>query len=242
MADSADMMALIREATAGNQRSATALFERFRERLLRMIRLRMDHRLRGRVDPEDIVQDAYLDAAQRLREYAANPPMSFFVWLRFLTAQKMIDAQRHHLGTEKRDAAREVSIYRGPMPEASSASLAAQLLGRITSPSMAAIRAETQIKVQEVLNMMDAIDREVLALRHFEHLTNGEVAELLSLTPAAASKRYVTALKRNRGQKHGTKQRDKCHCQDPFPKALDTPQRVPSSAAPLTNTIRLLPL
>ena len=196
MADSAEMLALIQKAVAGDQQAVTALFERFRERLLRMVRLRMDHRLRGRVDSEDIVQEAYLDAAQRLENYAAKPTMSFFIWLRFLAAQKLVDAQREHLGTEMRDAAREVSLYRGPMPEASSASLAAQLLGRLTSPSLAAIRAETQIKVQEVLNAMDPMDREVLVLRHFEHLGNRETAELLGISPAAASKRYITALKR----------------------------------------------
>ena len=196
MAETAEMDALIQQAGAGDQLAANELFVRFHDRLLRMIRLRMDHRLKGRVDSEDIVQEAYLDAAKRLKDFAARPSMSFFLWLRFLTAQKLIDAQRHHLGVSKRDAAQEVSLYRGPMPEASSASLAAQLLGMLTSPSTAAIRAETQIKVQQVLNTLEHIDREVLVLRHFEHLTNGETAELLSISPAAASKRYITALKR----------------------------------------------
>jgi RNA polymerase sigma-70 factor (ECF subfamily) len=190
------MGVLIQQAAAGNQQAATALFVRFHDRLLRMLQLRMDHRLKRRIDSEDIVQEAYLDAGQRLKDYAANPPMSFYVWLRYLTAQKLIDAQRHHLGVEKRDARREVSLYRGPMPEATSASLAAQLLGRLTSPSVAAIRAETQIKVQEVLNAMDPIDREVLVLRHFEHMNNSEAAELLSISPATASKRYIMAIKR----------------------------------------------
>jgi RNA polymerase sigma-70 factor, ECF subfamily len=195
-ADSAALDGLIQQAVAGDQQAASALFVRFHDRLLRMIHLRMDQRLKGRVDSEDIVQEAYLDAAKRLKDYAARPSMSFFLWLRFLTAQKLVDAQRHHLGVGKRDAGQEVSLYRGPMPEASSASLAAQLLGMLTSPSMAAIRAETQIKVQQVLNVLDPIDREVLVLRHFEHLTNGEAAELLGISPAAASKRYITALKR----------------------------------------------
>lgn len=194
--DSADTHALIDQAVAGDQRAAGDLFAHFQDRLLRMVRLRMDNRLKGRVDSEDIVQEAYLDASRRLKDYAADPPMSFFLWLRFLAAQKLIDAQRHHLGVEKRDVNREVSLYRGPMPEATSAALAAQLLGRLTSPSMAAIRVETRIKVQEVLNAMEPIDREVLVLRHFEHLDNGEVAELLAISPAAASKRYITALKR----------------------------------------------
>jgi RNA polymerase sigma-70 factor (ECF subfamily) len=196
MSDQQEMDALIELAAAGDQHATTLLFQRFHDRLLRMVRLRMDRRLKGRIDSEDIVQDAYLDAALRLKEYAAEPPASFFVWLRYLVAQKLVDAQRHHLGVEKRDVNREVSLYRGPMPEATSAALAAQLLGRLTSPSQAAIRAETQLKLQAVLNAMETIDREVLVLRHFEHLSNGEAAELLNISPAAASKRYITALKR----------------------------------------------
>jgi len=199
MSDSEEIDHLIGQAAAGDQPSATALFARFHERLLKMIRLRMDRRLKGRVDSEDIVQEAYLDAARRLRAYAADPPMSFFLWLRFLAAQKLIDAQRHHLGADKRNAGLEVALNRGPMPEATSASLAAQLLGRLTSPSLAAVRAETQIRVQEVLNAMDPLDREVLVLRYFEHLSNAEVAEFLEISRSAASKRYIMALKHLKG-------------------------------------------
>ena len=193
-----DIEQLLGRAAEGDQEASTALFGRFHQRLIKMVRLRMDRRLKGRVDAEDIVQEAYLDASKRLASYAAQPAMSVFLWLRFLAAQKLIDAQRHHLGVDKRNAELEVSLYRGPMPEATSASLAAHLLGRLTSPSLAAIRAETQLKVQDVLNAMDPIDREVLVLRHFEHLSNGEVAELLTLSKSAASKRYIVAIKRLR--------------------------------------------
>jgi RNA polymerase sigma-70 factor, ECF subfamily len=196
MSDSDGANALVALATRGDRKAAAELFARFHERLLKMVRLRMDRRLQGRVDSEDILQEAYLDASQRLPGLADNPPSSFFLWLRFLAAQKLIDAQRHHLSADKRNAGLEVSLYSGPMPEATSASLAAQLLGRLTSPSLAAIRAETQLKVQEVLNTMDPIDREVLVLRHFEHLSNNETADLLGITKAAASKRYVSALRR----------------------------------------------
>jgi RNA polymerase sigma-70 factor (ECF subfamily) len=103
---------------------------------------------------------------------------------------------RRHLGTKMRGAAQEISLHRGAWPQASSVSLAAQLLGAFTSPSRAVIRAETQLRVQGALNSMDPIDREVLALRHFELLTNGEVAQVLGLSKAAASNRYVRALKR----------------------------------------------
>ena len=122
--------------------------------------------------------------------------MPFYLWLRSLTGQKLIDMHRQHLGAKMRDAAQEVSLYRGALPQASSVSLAAQLLGRLTSASRAAIRAETQIRVQEALNSMDPMDREVLTLRHFEMLSNEEAAQVLGLSKSAASNRYIRALKR----------------------------------------------
>jgi RNA polymerase sigma-70 factor (ECF subfamily) len=103
---------------------------------------------------------------------------------------------RQHLGAKMRDVGQEISLYRGALPQASSASLAAQLLGRLTSPSRAAIRAELQIRVQELLNSMDPIDREILTLRHFEMLSNEETAKVLAITKSAASKRYIRALER----------------------------------------------
>ena len=120
--------------------------------------------------------------------------MPFFLWLRFLVGQRLAEQHRQHLGAQARDAGREVSLYRGAMPETTTAALAAQLLGRLTSPSQAAIRAERKIRLQEALNSMDPIDREVLALRHFEQLSNGETATVLGLDKSAASKRYARAL------------------------------------------------
>ena len=158
--------------------------------------MRLDRRLQGRVDPSDVLQDAFLDITQRLPEYVAQPEMPFYLWLRLLTGQRLLALHRRHLGAQMRDAGQEVSLYRGALPQASSASLAAQLLGRLTSPTQAAIRAELQIKLQEALNELDPIDREILTLRHFEELTNNETATVLGLQKAAASNRYVRALKR----------------------------------------------
>lgn len=167
-----------------------------RERLKQMVRLRMDRRLQGRVDPSDVLQEAYLECAKRFAEYQANPSMPFYLWIRFLTGQKLIDLHRRHLGTKMRNAGQEVSLYRGALPQASSESLAAQLLGRLTSASRAAIRAETQIRVQEALCNLDPMDQEVLTLRHFEMLTNEETAQVLGIKKTAASNRYIRALKR----------------------------------------------
>jgi RNA polymerase sigma-70 factor (ECF subfamily) len=176
--------------------SLTALFVRHRDRLRRMVRLRLDRRLLGRVDPSDVLQEAYLDIAHRAEEYLANPTMPPFLWLRFLTAQRLTALHRQHLGAQLRDAGREISLHRGAIPQATSVSLAQQLLGRLTSASQAAIRAELQTRLQVVLNSMDPVDREVLALRHFEELTNAETAQVLGLQKAAASNRYIRAIKR----------------------------------------------
>src|SRR5207302_4122976 len=127
---------------------------------------------------------------------ARAPTLPFFLWLRHITGQKLITAHRQHLGAQVRDADREVSLYRGALPQASSMSLAAQLLGRLTAPSQAALRAELQIRVQETLNGMDPMDREVLTLRHFEMLTNAETAAVLGIKKSAASNRYIRALER----------------------------------------------
>jgi RNA polymerase sigma-70 factor (ECF subfamily) len=161
-----------------------------------MVALRLDHRLQGRFDASDVIQEAYLEASRRLADYLKQPNMPFFLWLRFITGQKLLELHRYHLGAQARDAGREVSLYRGSLPETTSAALAAQLLGHLTRPSEAAIRAETKVRLQEALNRMEPLEREVLALRHFEHLSNAETAQVLGIQESAASKRYLRALKR----------------------------------------------
>jgi RNA polymerase sigma-70 factor (ECF subfamily) len=196
MANSDETDRLLKGAAQGVSQDWGALLERHRARLRRMVALRLDRRLQGRVDASDVIQEAFLEASARLPEYLRQPDMPFFLWLRFLTGQKMLELHRHHLGAQIRDAGREISLYRGSLPEASSVALAAQLLGHDTRPSEAAIRAERKIRLQETLNSMDPVDREVLALRHFEQLNNAETAEALGIQESAASKRYIRALKK----------------------------------------------
>src|SRR5262249_14924485 len=145
----------------------------------------------------DVLQEAYIDALKRLPRYQADPSMPFFLWLRWVTVQRLIEAHRQHLGARARDAGREVSIDRGGGPAASSVRMV-ELIGDLTSPSQAAQRAETMGQLQQALDGLDPIDREVLALRHFEELSNHETAAVLGIQPAAASKRYVRALERLR--------------------------------------------
>lgn len=188
---------LLHRALAGDESALAALFDGYRDRLRRMIRLRLDRRLSGRVDSSDVLQEAYLDVRKRIAEYARDPAiMPFHLWLRLIAGQKLTDLHRYHLGAQMRDAGQEVSLHRGAFPQANSVSLATQLLGKMTSASKAAIRADHKLIVQEALNGMDPIDREVLALRYFEHLSNEETAQVLGLTKSAASNRYIRALKR----------------------------------------------
>jgi RNA polymerase sigma-70 factor (ECF subfamily) len=187
---------LIRRAGQGDTTGLEALFEQYRARLRRMIKLRLDRRLQGRVDPSDVIQEAYLEVSRNLAEYLREPSLPFFLWLRLVTGQKLALVHRKHLGVQARDAGREVSLYRGALPEATSAALAAQLIGRHTSPSQAAAKAELKIRLQDALNSMEELDREVLALRHFEQLTNVETARALGISETAACNRYVRALDR----------------------------------------------
>jgi len=184
--------AVLERLRGGDQAALGELFAEHRDRLRRMVELRIDHRLKGRVAPSDVLQEAYIDALKRVPHYFAKPDQSFFGWLRLVVGQRLADVHREHLGAAKRDAGREVGLA----PAADSGCLAGFLAGHLTSPSGAAQRAEAVLGVERALDQLDPTDREILALRHFEELSNGETAEALGIQPAAASKRYVRALAR----------------------------------------------
>lgn len=195
--DDRDLVDLLARLRGGDQSALAELFARHRDRLRRMVELRIDPRLNGRVSPSDVLQEAYIDAVKRLKHYFEKPDESFFGWLRLIVGQRLADVHREHLGAAKRAASQEVSLDRAG-PAASSTCLAGFLVGRLTSPSHVAQRAEALAAVEEALNQLDPLDREVLALRHFEELSNNEVADMLGIQRAAASKRYVRALARLR--------------------------------------------
>ena len=183
-------------ALEGNPQALGELMQICRDKLLKIIRFRINPRLRSRLDEEDILQEALVEATTRFPAYREDPEMPFFLWLRFIAVQKVMQLHRKHLGVQARDASREISIFAQPQPHASSAILAAHLMGKHTSPSIAAMRAELALKVERALNSMNDVDREILALRRFEGLKNGEVAQLLNITKTAASNRYIRALER----------------------------------------------
>jgi|SRR5579872_6013866 len=196
--ESAETAQLLARAAAGDREALDDLFARHQERLWRMVRLRLNRRLQGRVDETDVVQEAFVEASRRLGEFLDNPQAPFFLWLRQLTLFKLSDVHRTHFGATMRDANRDVSIYSGAMPEGTSESLAAQLLATLTSPSQAAVRIEKQMRVQEALDKLSPVDREILTLRHLEELSNLEAAQVLGMSPSGTTARHVRALKRLR--------------------------------------------
>ncbi len=158
----------------------------------------IDARLRSRLDASDILQEAYLDVSRDLVSYLAAPRLRPFLWMRLHVGRRLAIAHRQHLGTRMRDAGLEIPLHHHPIPGASSVGLALMLVGRGTSPSQAAQRAERVAMVQEALNGLEAIDREILALRHFEQLSRSEAAAILGIDPATGAKRYFRALTRLR--------------------------------------------
>jgi RNA polymerase sigma-70 factor (ECF subfamily) len=192
-----DSDALVERAAGGDSAALAEMFRRHRKRLRQMVRLRLDRRLQGRVDPSDVIQEAYIDAARKVPEYARErSELPFYLWLRLVVGERLLRIHRQHLGTVMRNAGREVSLYRGALPQASSESLAAQLMGRFTTASHKLIRAEVQLQLQQALNQMDPMDREIIMLRHFEELSNVEASRVLGVSPQAASNRHVRAMAR----------------------------------------------
>lgn len=177
------------------QKTFAGLFQQHRNRLRLMLELRLDPRLQRRIDPSDVIQEAYLEAARRLDAYLKDLPMPFYLWLHRLARQRLLALHRHHF-LECRDVCREVRIWGEETLETSSAALATHLLREEPSPSGCAVLAEIRAQLREALERLDPVDREVLALRHFEQLSFGEVAKALGIEASAASKRYYRALGR----------------------------------------------
>ena len=158
-----------------------------------MVAVRMNQKLQGRVDASDVIQDTFIEASRALDAFLENPTMPVFIWLRQLAGEKLIQAHRNHLGAQKRAAGREQQSY-GGAPAATSQSLAIQLAANMTSPSQAAQKKEAKDQLMAALENMDEMDREILTLRHFEHLSSRETADVVGMSYEAVKKRYVRAL------------------------------------------------
>lgn len=195
--DSAEIRELVLRTGGDEEEALAELFSRHGERLERMLRLRLSRRLQGVVSSADVLQEARAAAGRELSDYLANPTLPPFLWLRQITGRELHKIHRAHLGSVP-EQDEGVSLHRGALPGANSLSLAAHLLGSMSASSADAVKVETRMHVQEALNAMDEMDREILALRHFERLDTDEIARVLSLSKRDVGKRYLRAIKRLR--------------------------------------------
>jgi RNA polymerase sigma-70 factor, ECF subfamily len=196
MPDTTEEPELLTRLRGGDQPALGVLYDRYRDKLRRMVQIRLDPRLKGRVAPSDILQEAYIDALKRYPHYFDKDDQPFFGWLRLIVAQRLADVHREHISAKKRDVRNELAFGHPRGGLGSSACLASCIAGTLTSPSHAAVKNEYLVQLEIALNQLDQVDREILLLRHFEELSNAETAAVLGLLPPAASKRYVRALAR----------------------------------------------
>ena len=189
---------LLAQAAAGDGAAWGSLLTDHEERLIRMVAFRMDPRLRGRIDAADVVQEAFVQASAHREDFFRVPEMPLFLWLRKIVSNKLFELHRHHLGTHMRDAKRDIPLEAPQNWDDTAEALWLHLSGHLTSPSAAAVKREARTRLAEALDRMDATDREVLMLRHFEQLTNAEAARVVGIEERAAGKRYLRALARLR--------------------------------------------
>lgn len=196
--NSPETQKLLDRVGQGEEAAVEQLLAEHRESVRRMISLRLDPAIARRVDASDVVQDVLLEASRRLRDYLKSPPMPFHLWLRHLAKDHLIDAHRRHRLAQKRGVDREQPLVPAGFADQSSVELAGRFIDQELTPASAAIRQELERRLHAAIAEMDEADREVLVMRHFEQLSNQEVAAELELTEAAASMRYLRAVRRLR--------------------------------------------
>jgi RNA polymerase sigma-70 factor, ECF subfamily len=184
---------LLRKAKAGDRKAFEELFARHQDFLRRFVEMRIDPKLRSRVDPSDVVQETHLEAFARLEDYLAREPMPFRLWLRQTAFERMLKLRRQHLAAARRTVDREEHL-----PDRSSVMLAQHFLGHDSTPSKRAVRKEDALRVQEALAELAESDREIVLMRNLEGLSHAEIACVLGIDEAASRKRYGRSLLRLR--------------------------------------------
>ena len=190
---------LLAGAKRGDADAVNRLMDRHRDSLRRMVQLRLDHKIQRRIDVSDVVQDVLVEANRRLQDYVANPLMPFHLWLRHIAQDRIIDAHRRHRGSAKRSVDREQQLAVPGGDDHSTLDLAAQIYDRELTPAAAATQHEMVRCVEQAISQLEEHDYEVIIMRHYEHLTNQEIAQALGLTEPAASMRYLRAVRSLRG-------------------------------------------
>jgi RNA polymerase sigma-70 factor (ECF subfamily) len=188
----------LKRVDAGDPDALASVFSHFSDRLGRIIKSRLNARVQSRVGVGDILQETFLEAQKRLREYLRDPSMAFFLWLRLIAIQKVLETHRRHLDAKKRDARREVRGRDAAIfgSSSSAAALSDLIVAEQSTPSANAAQAELREQLARALEELDPVDREIIFLRHFEALSNIECAEVLGIQANTSAQRHLRALKR----------------------------------------------
>lgn len=195
--------ALLEQARQGDEDAINSLIDRHRNALRHLVRMRLDRKIQRRVDVSDVVQDVLIEANRRLKTYLENPVMPFHLWVRHIARDRIIDAHRRHRGSAKRSVDKEQPMVIPGGFDQSSIILAAQLVDREKTPAASIMEKELAKRVEEAITDLDDLDAEVIVMRHYEQLTNQEIAQALGLTEPAASMRYLRAVRRLRDLMQG---------------------------------------
>lgn len=194
---------LLEQARQGDDEAINALIDRHRNALRHLVRMRLDRKIQRRVDVSDVVQDVLIEVNRRLKTYLENPVMPFHLWIRHIARDRIIDAHRRHRGSAKRSVDKEQAMVIPGGFDQSSIILAAQLVDREKTPAASTMEKELARRVEEAITELDDVDAEVIVMRHYEQLTNQEIAQALELTEPAASMRYLRAVRRLRDMMQG---------------------------------------
>lgn len=189
---------LLRAVRAGDADAINRLLEKHRGPVRRLVEMRLDRKVQRRVDVSDVVQDVMIEASGRLDRYLDDPSMAFHLWLRQIAWDRIIDTYRRHRVSAKRNMDREQPMSVPAGADHSTMELAVQLCDPGLTPAAAATQRELADKVESVIELLSDQDRDIILMRHYEHLSNLEIAEVLKLNPPAASMRYLRALRRLR--------------------------------------------
>ncbi|MEO2021711.1 MAG: sigma-70 family RNA polymerase sigma factor, partial [Pirellulaceae bacterium] len=168
---------LLRGVQEGDDEAVNQLFDRHRAAVRRLVQMRLDQRIRQRVDVSDVVQEVLISANRRLKEYLKSPPMPFHLWIRQITKDRIIDAHRRHRVSAKRSVDRERALVVPAGMNRSTMELAAHLCDGELTPAALATQREMVRRVTEVLSQLNEQESEIIMMRHFEHLSNQEVAQ-----------------------------------------------------------------
>jgi RNA polymerase sigma-70 factor (ECF subfamily) len=191
-----DPVELLQAARAGDRPALGRLLELYRNYLRLLARLQVGRRLRGKADPSDLVQEAFLAAQRTFAQFRGSSEAELVDWLRQILASKLVDLARRYLGTGQRDVRLERQL--ADDLDDSSRALGAALAAPSSSPSQRAVRREQAVLLADAIKSLPEDYGEVIILRHLEGLPLAAVAARMGRSVESVKKLWVRGIARLR--------------------------------------------